>query len=225
MPNNNPNPNSGRGKVPPVFLTALLGAAIAVMGLTSCACPPVARQQRLIRMPYEAGPLEGYSKENYGYTRPLKAIPSQAPLTQAGEYAPLIKSQQYAQVPRQIIQLPEIHNVDAYSPPTQEVKFDLVPVTAYPPKGYYPDPKRAYVPGGAQGTQQSGTPAQGQIQRRLVTIETDGETLTGYARTLGILSRSQRAEAEKLIITKDGEELIYINRIGWVGFIPQPSSP
>lgn len=172
--------------------------------------------------------LEGYSKENYlPAAPPPRARPSQAPLTQAGEYAPIIKSQQYAQVPSQIIQLPEIHNLDSYSPATQEVKFDLVPVTAYPPKGYYPNPRNAYVPdtvvapGQKEGNQEAPMPGQARIQRRLVTVESNGETLTGYARTLGILPRDQRAEAERALVTADGEEAIYINGIGWVGFIPQ----
>lgn len=178
--------------------------------------------------PYGSGPLEGYSKENYAPApRPPRALASQAPLTQAGEYAPIIKSQQYAQVPREIMQLPEIHNLDSFSPSVQEVKFDLVPVSAFPPKGYYPNPNKAYVPdtvvapGQRQGNEEAPVPGQGRVQRRLVTVQSEGENLTGYARTLGIISRDQKDQAERALITADGEEALYINGIGWVGFIPQ----
>jgi hypothetical protein len=202
--------------------------------LSSCAHNPAqARQGRLIRMrPYGSGyggSLEGYTKENYptSPSRPPRAIASQAPLTQAGEYAPIIKSQQYAQVPRQILQMGEIHNIDSYSPPTQEVQFDLVPVTAFPRKGYYPNPNKAYVPdtvvapGQKEGTEEAPTPGQSRIQRRLITVQSEGQTITGYARTLGIISRDQRAQAEHALVTADGEEPIYINGIGWVAIIPQ----
>ena len=203
-----------------------------VLFISSCAQSPHTTQSRLVRMrPYGSSygnPLEGYSKENYYPTpRPPRALLSQAPLTQAGEYAPIIKSQQYAQVPGQILQMPEIHNIDSYSPPVQEVKFNLVPVTAFPPKGFYPDPNKAFVPdtvvapGSKEGIQEAPIPGQARIQRRLVTIQSGGETRTGFARTLGILSRDQRAQAEGALITADGEELIYINGIGWVGFIPR----
>jgi hypothetical protein len=199
--------------------------------LSSCAHNGTAqsRPSRLIRMrPYGTSPLEGYSKENYTPApRPPKALASQAPLTQAGEYAPIIKSQQYAQVPREIIQMPEIHNVDSYSPSVQEVKFNLVPVTSYPAKGYYPNPSKAYVPdtvvapGQRQGNEEAPVPGQSRVQRRLVTVQSEGENVTGYARTLGIISREQKEQAQRALITADGEEALYINGIGWVGFIPQ----
>jgi hypothetical protein len=207
----------------------LLGTPLAAIVLLSgCAHGPHTTQSRLIRMrPYGSGyALEGYSKENYTPApRPPRARLSQAPLTQAGEYAPIIKSQQYAQVPAQILQLPEIHNIDSFSPATQEVKFNLLPVTAYPPKGYYPNPNRAFVPdtvvapGQKEGTQEAPMPGQSPIQRRLITVESAGETRTGYGRTLGILPRNQKAQAERALVPP--EEAIYINGIGWVGFIPQ----
>ena len=77
------------------------------------------------------------------------------------------------------------------------------------------------APGQKEGNQEAPIPGQARIQRRLVTVESAGETRTGYARTLGILSRDQKAQAERALVPADGEEAIYINGIGWVGFIPQ----
>ena len=212
--------------------THLFYAALPLaLVFSSCAHGPQTTPSRLVRMqPYGSGPLEGYSKENTSYappSRPRRAFPSQAPLTQAGAYAPIIKSQQYAQVPNAILQLPEIHNVDSYSPPVQEVGFDLVPVTTWPPKGYYSDPKHGYVPdtvvapGQPEANQEAPMPGQARVQRRLVTIQSQGENLTGFARTLGILPRDQKALAERALIPSDGEQLVYVNRIGWVAIIPQ----
>ena len=215
-------------------LSRRFGLILLSIALGACASQPQPKSSRLIRArPYYAN--GGYNKDSGGYypeattsaQHPPKAIASQAPLTQAGEYAPIIKSQEYAQVPTQILQLPEIHNQESYSPAVQEVKYKLVPVTAYPNKGYYADPNKAYVPdtviapGNKDGNQTAATPGQDRVQRRLITIESDGQSLTGYGRTLGVVSRDEKAEAQKLLVPSDGEELVYVNRIGWIALIPK----
>lgn len=231
-------PRSGDKALSKALLSRPFSLFIVCISLGACATKPEPKYSRLIRRrPYgsDYANNSGYTKDNSGAyapssetQRPAKALASQAPLTQAGEYAPIIKSQQYAQVPQEILQLPEIHNQDSYSPSVQEVKFKLVPVTNYPPKGYYPNPSTAYVPdtviapGSKEGNPTANIPGQDRIQRRLITVESEGENLTGYARTLGVISREQKAEAEKLLIPAEGEQLVYVNRIGWVALIPKP---
>lgn len=142
------------------------------------------------------------------------------------DQAPAIKSQVYAQVPDQILQLPEIHNQDRYTASSQEVEFKLVPLKDVPATGYHPDPTRSYtadtyVAGGGADPQPGHTQTKGGASRSFMKIRSGTGELTGMGRKLGIQSPEQRKQAIAQVRTEEGEQAHYVNGIGWIALIPQ----
>lgn len=216
----------------------LLGASLAISscasqngndssGLIGSSAP---KQRTLFLRPFGAKntTVDQNGKNGGGYTQNSGSgyVTGDTYRREKMDQAPKIKSQIYAQVPDQILQLPEIHNQNRYTGSTQEVEFRLVPLKDVPATGYHPDPSKSYtadtyVSEGRDSTQPGHMQQDNSPARKFMRIRSGTGEISGMGRKLGISGQEQKKQALAQIRSEEGEQAHYVNGIGWVGVIHQ----